>query len=780
MSELYPIRLFKWRDEDDRRTEGRSEKELPGWVLSGKELKKHADLLREKLVGLVKPFFSNEGRNAEVPLVVAATLDAKRTSKTNRREIACLFGDVKSDALIGMQGNNRLMVKVNSKKHAEELRERLAKPETHAKAVSCISSLDGFTPTVEMAEVPDRKYKLKLIDFQDETCNRVVSKIVKKLIDDQHGTVCQYADRLKLYCVDGEHVKAVVDSLSADGLLYSCVPMPVYNVVCDSVGDGAAVVTALPRDSGRVYPRLGILDSGISNCPPLKPWVLGRSNPIYPEEYINRAHGTAVAGTAVYGDSLAGREWTGVRNGLDLFDGTVIPGNGETIYEDDLVSNIREVMEANHDVAPVWNLSLSVDRDICKDVVSDFGIALDEIQRKHNLLICKSAGNTDCFMRGERSSPLSVGADSYLSLVVGSVAHAKSGFDISGPGEASPFSRVGPGPEAIIKPEVVHYGGNAGVKSDGSMSTTGVQTITPDGKRIAMIGTSFSTPRVAAMAATLSQELGEMSNPLLLKALLVHSSRYSEGVKSSDPMTINGMGFGMPLVVNRILHDDADEATIVLCDELLQKHWVEILDFPMPKELSTNGFFDAQLVVSLVTCPILDATQGSEYCQSDIEVRLGSYAEKKARDTEKPSFLNPIGRDGAQNCLTRDFYSTRSMKRNAGFARERTLIEQLHKYCPVKKYSVDLSDATDRNKRDYLGIDRKWYLELKGVYRQHIESVAGDKAELLRQRFSLIVTIRDPKKRGVANSAVANLLRERSFVNEPIKIRSEARISYRG
>ena len=103
-------------------------------------------------------------------------------------------------------------------------------------------------------------------------------------------------------------------------------------------------------------------------------------------------HGTAVAGTAVYGDSLAGREWTGVRNGLDLFDGTVIPGNGETIYEDDLVSNIREVMEANHDVAPVWNLSLSVDRDICKDAVSDFGIALDEIQRKHNLLICKSAG----------------------------------------------------------------------------------------------------------------------------------------------------------------------------------------------------------------------------------------------------------------------------------------------------------------------------------------------------------------------------------------------------
>ena len=56
MSELYPIRLFKWRDEDDRRTEGRSEKELPGWVLSGRELKKHADLLREKLVGLVKPF----------------------------------------------------------------------------------------------------------------------------------------------------------------------------------------------------------------------------------------------------------------------------------------------------------------------------------------------------------------------------------------------------------------------------------------------------------------------------------------------------------------------------------------------------------------------------------------------------------------------------------------------------------------------------------------------------------------------------------------------------
>ena len=226
MNELYPIRLFKWRDIDDRRTEGRSERELPGWVLSGKKLKEHAASLGQQLVGLANPFFGNEGRNPEVPLVVTATLDAKRTSKTNRREIACLFSDVKSDSLIGMQGNDQIMVKVNSKEHADTLRERLARPEDHAKAVSCISGLEGFKPTVEVADVPDRKYKLKLIDFQNEKSNEAASRIAKKLVDDRQGTVCQYADRLKLYCVDGEHVQAVVDSLSADGLLYSCVPMP--------------------------------------------------------------------------------------------------------------------------------------------------------------------------------------------------------------------------------------------------------------------------------------------------------------------------------------------------------------------------------------------------------------------------------------------------------------------------------------------------------------------------------------------------------------------------
>ena len=60
------------------------------------------------------------------------------------------------------------------------------------------------------------------------------------------------------------------------------------------------------------------------------------------------------------------------------------------------------------------------------------------------------------------------------------------------------------------------------------------------------------------------------------------------------------------------------------------------------------------------------------------------------------------------------------------------------------------------------------------------EQVAAAKGVVPRQDFCLAVTIRDPKKRGIANSAVAALLRSRAFDNIPVRLHSEARVAYRG
>ncbi len=82
--------------------------------------------------------------------------------------------------------------------------------------------------------------------------------------------------------------------------------------------------------------------------------------------------------------------------------------------------------------------------------------------------------------------------------MVGSVADNQEGVDISEPENPSPFSRKGPGPAYIIKPDIVHYGGNAGIDSRGNIIESGVFSFSNKGTIIEKAGTSFSTPRVLA------------------------------------------------------------------------------------------------------------------------------------------------------------------------------------------------------------------------------------------------------------------------------------------
>ena len=55
--------------------------------------------------------------------------------------------------------------------------------------------------------------------------------------------------------------------------------------------------------------------------------------------------------------------------------------------------NITIWNEFYHEKVKVWNLSVSITRPVVDTKFSDFAIALDSIQDKYNVLICKSAGN---------------------------------------------------------------------------------------------------------------------------------------------------------------------------------------------------------------------------------------------------------------------------------------------------------------------------------------------------------------------------------------------------
>ncbi|WP_163778631.1 hypothetical protein, partial [Proteus mirabilis] len=75
----------------------------------------------------------------------------------------------------------------------------------------------------------------------------------------------------------------------------------------------------------------------------------------------------------------------------------------------------------------------------------------------------------------------------------------------------------------------------------------------------------------------------ESFNPLLLKALLIHSAKYPEEMKMDIADKLRLAGFGMPANIDDILYNSANEITLILQDSIERGNYINIMDFPYPQ-----------------------------------------------------------------------------------------------------------------------------------------------------------------------------------------------------
>src|SRR5207248_1187335 len=104
----------------------------------------------------------------------------------------------------------------------------------------------------------------------------------------------------------------------------------------------------------------------------------------------------------------------------------------------------------------------------------------------------------------------------------GSVAHHSHQPNGPKKNEPSAFSRHGAGPNYIIKPDLVHYGGccacdSSDVRGVRSLDLTG----TSEG-----IGTSYSAPLVSRLLANIYHEVTPSPSPVLARAILTHTASH--------------------------------------------------------------------------------------------------------------------------------------------------------------------------------------------------------------------------------------------------------------
>lgn len=496
-------------------------------------------------------------------------------------------------------------------------------------------------------------------------------------------------------------------------------------------------------ESGVAYPLVGLVDSGTDPGDHyLQPWIEARESFVGQDDGDFR-HGSFVAGLMIHAQRMnhGDRRFPAVSS--RIVDVAAVPRGGE-VTEDELVAILEEVVP-KHPGVRVWNLSLGTD-DLCRDdAFSDLAIALDRLQNKHDVIFVLAAGNYDrAPYRGWPPEPLGEDdricspADSILGIAVGSLAHRDVNSSRVRAGEPSPFTRRGPGPSYIPKPDVTHIGGNC--DGAGRYSQTGVLSTDGRGSLAEDVGTSFSAPLISSLLANVHNSLADPPSRSLLKALLVHSA-----VLEGDPgieEDLRYRGFGVPTDVVGVLSCHPWSCTLVFETAIPPGQEFHKEPFPIPECLRRpDGKVIGEFTMTLAYAPPLDPSSGVEYCRSNVEASLGTFDKDKHGRLRHKRKIPPEPGDLSQKY-------------------ERYLIEHGFKWSPLKVYRRHI-------RRGVRG--EKWRLLVSTLYRSGF-------LPKVNQPFTLLITLRDPDRKRPVYDETVRLITSIGWSSIDLAVRPRLRV----
>lgn len=513
-----------------------AEKRVPGGGTPPKpfrtvDAKYRASLVRQvsAISDALKPQMKQTGAAA-----VRVKLIAKAAAKSHRPEK--LFTD-ETCPIVGAGRLGELFVKATPSglTHLAAAIER-NQSDRVIKELSCIESIEAVTPAYRRAGLTATEVLTRSPRGETGFLTRV------KLFDlggDEQG---RSLENFKQVCTERKI------RLSSDGYSLSSFT---YGAECHSVDDvealskviGVRAISGMPsvrslrpqmfnakplpklpaRTPTDDVPVVAVVDSGITSAiPELESWVVGRESLVAPK-YRNTDHGTFVAGLVCWGAEL-----NPTLAGLDsepcaVFDLQVIPnedpskGDTEPLYEQEFLVALETSLRQHANNFRVWNLSLSSSQVCSLDEFSPLAEELDNLQEKYKVSFVISSGNfvTPPLLDYPRSKAqldtgrITAPADSVLGITVGSLSHVD--YKKGGPKQHEPsaYSRHGAGPNHVIKPDLVHYGGSC---STDFAHISGIRSVS-DGGSAENLGTSFATPLVSRTLAQIITALRRRRAP---------------------------------------------------------------------------------------------------------------------------------------------------------------------------------------------------------------------------------------------------------------------------
>ena len=608
---------------------------------------------------------------------------------------------------------------------------------------------DGFIARVRLFNFGRDNHQPRLVEDFEGTCRKRNIRVSNEGYSPSSFTY-------GIECRNVEDIEAVSNVIGVRSIAH----MPLIRTVRPRMLNPAPLPKLPSRgDTAGDFPVVVVVDTGVSDeIQGLASWVVGRDSQVAPE-YRNPDHGSFVAGLICWGSEL-NPTITGIdTNPCGIFDLQVVPNNDPSrgdmlaLLESEFLVSLDAALQEHANKYKVWNLSLGTDSVCLLDEFSALAEELDNLQEKYEVSFVISAGNYDTpplldFPRTAAqldAGRITTPADSVLGITVGGVSHVD--YKKNGPKEHHPsaFSRHGAGPNYVIKPDLVHYGGSC---STDLTHIAGIRSVNGAGSA-ENLGTSFATPLVSRTLAQIYHQITPTPSPVLARALLTHHARDPRTRNRVPDGDENFFGFGLPAPVPYCLECTPHTSTLVFDDVLRPGYFLEWNDFPYPPSLYREGKYFGEIWMTVAFRPTRGARWGTEYCETNIDAHFGVYRGQKSRETGVviSKFVGLVPPE----------------HKNIGLLYESYQVEKLRKWAPVRTYYGDLGEKGERGNR--------WRLKLQLLTRHGIE----DEEAFKPQPFSLIITISDPKKKVRVYDEMAQIVRNR-FQAQNLTLRVGTRI----
>lgn len=346
---------------------------------------------------------------------------------------------------------------------------------------------------------------------------------------------------------------------------------------------------------------------------------------------IDPDHGSFVASRCLYGDEI---DYCLTSNALTpyckVMDVTVFGNDhkGRSIgpSDDFLVNVIGQVVKKHYKDIRVYNLSLGKLESIKDHEFSEVAKQIDYLSKVYDVIFVVASGNINSLLGTypndhftHNDSRLGSPAEALLAITVGSIAKYDNVNCLALKDEISPFSRIGPGADLGLKPEIVCHGGNL-VNGYTSTSRTSSYGINDKGDHLAVdVGTSFSAPIISQYLVRLMDAFPDATTNLI-KGLLFHFAQ-KRNIPGAilNPHTFY-TGFGEPHIENSIL--SAPNTFSYIYEGVLDQQRYQYVGFHIPTIFKTRSDTKLKCKITIIFDPQVNPTNDLEYSMARISATL--------------------------------------------------------------------------------------------------------------------------------------------------------------